>query len=234
MAKSGPKSKPAIDRFWQMIEKQPSGCWLWGGPKFGNKYGQLLVSEKEVTTAHRFSWRVHKGEIPRGKYICHKCDVRNCVNPDHIYVGDHEDNTQDSVSRGLYKVSKSRRRFKLVRRGELPKNRILTREQAEQIRKDYAAKKFNQAQLAARYGVSQPLISKTILLAIHEGAVITGQKRKGHFRRKLAVGAAEEIVKMYLGGGFTQKQLAEQFGCDQTYVSALVKRAEASACIAIA
>lgn len=225
MSKTGPKKKPAIDRFWSMVEKQDGGCWLWGGPRFGNKYGQISLDDGGATTAHRFSWVAHSGVIPRGKFICHKCDVRNCVNPEHLYVGDHEDNMQDARERGRFALRKTGQQFKLVKRGELPRGRILTREQADRMRQEYAAKKYTQTQLAVRFGVSQGLVSKTVRAQVHVNAVVTGEKRKGHYRRKLPIDGAAQIVGLYRSGAFTQKALAAKFGVDQTYVSALVKRA---------
>src|SRR6185436_17866061 len=97
--KSGPKPLPADQRFWRRVEKIDGGCWLWCGQRFPNRYAQMLTDERFNTTAHRFSYLLHGGEIPAGMFICHRCDVRNCVNPAHLYVGTHEDNNRDRVER---------------------------------------------------------------------------------------------------------------------------------------
>lgn len=221
---SGPKKKLAAERFFSTIQKQPNGCWLWKGVHFGNKYGQIIDDFGSGTTTHRFSWVLHHGEIPRGKFICHKCDVRNCVNPDHLYVGDHEDNTKDIVDRK--RTAKNTGRIRMVERpGELPQNRKLNLENANRMRAEYAEGKFTQMQLAARYGVSQGTVSATIRGVKNMGdGKPKGTPRTGHYRRKLTDEMKTEIRSLYATGKHTQSALAERFGCDQTYISLIVKK----------
>lgn len=84
------------DRYTQIPE---SGCWLWEGPYFSDGYGQLTIERKPVR-AHRFMWRRIYGEIPEGLQVLHKCDVRCCVNPAHLFIGTHLDNMRDKVRKG--------------------------------------------------------------------------------------------------------------------------------------
>jgi len=87
-----------IDRFndkWEPTTE--TGCWLWNAtPK--SIYGLFWINGKSEH-AHRASWMLHKGRIPKGKWILHTCDVVGCVNPDHLYIGDHAQNTADAVKR---------------------------------------------------------------------------------------------------------------------------------------
>lgn len=76
-----------------------SGCWLWHGSKMVNGYG-LVWSGERMESAHRTSWRIHRGEIPDGLFVCHTCDVRNCVNPDHLFLGTNTDNMRDCSAKG--------------------------------------------------------------------------------------------------------------------------------------
>lgn len=86
--------------FWPKIRKTRS-CWLWDGAMFPNGYGALWLDKlKPRKLAHRYSWELHRGKIPPGKLILHRCDVRNCVRPSHLFVGTHHDNTHDAIAKG--------------------------------------------------------------------------------------------------------------------------------------
>lgn len=84
--------------FWNKVEKTTS-CWLWIGSKTGSGYGKLKRKGK-FYTAHRVSWEVYNGPIPKGMLVLHTCDVRNCVNPKHLFLGTHQDNMDDMVRKG--------------------------------------------------------------------------------------------------------------------------------------
>lgn len=82
----------------ERTEKQ-ADCWLWFGPKNAKGYGLLSVKGQHWS-AHRLSYHVHKGPIPKGMLVCHSCDVRNCVNPDHLWLGTNDDNQLDAWKKG--------------------------------------------------------------------------------------------------------------------------------------
>lgn len=75
-----------------------SGCWIWMGRVKENGYG-ILSFKNKVHHAHRFSYEAYIGAVPDGLCVLHKCDVRCCVNPDHLFVGTHQDNMDDMVSK---------------------------------------------------------------------------------------------------------------------------------------
>jgi hypothetical protein len=62
-------------------------------------------------TAHRASWIIHNGKIPNGLFVCHKCDNKKCVNPDHLFLGTQKDNMKDKISKGREARGKSHGSF---------------------------------------------------------------------------------------------------------------------------
>lgn len=97
------RGKSRIERFEERFIPEPnSGCWLWLGPlNPSNGYGRFYINEKEIIYAHRFSFVYHKGKVPNGLILRHTCDVKSCVNPEHLITGTHKQNDQDAMERGL-------------------------------------------------------------------------------------------------------------------------------------
>jgi hypothetical protein len=90
-------------------EVKENGCWEWTSSiSSPSGYGKLDFKGKTVS-AHRASYKVFKGEIPKGKHICHSCDNRKCVNPDHLWVGTAKDNVHDMIKKGRQGSTKGRK-----------------------------------------------------------------------------------------------------------------------------
>lgn len=89
-----------MDRFWSKVEKG-SGCWEWqGGCSMGYGYYSFLGGlTGRGERAHRHSYRISRGDIPKGMYVLHHCDNRLCVKPWHLFLGTHLDNMDDMVSK---------------------------------------------------------------------------------------------------------------------------------------
>ena len=98
------------ERFRKGFEKRgPDECWLWNKVPNEWGYGQFRrggVQGGKMEYAHRISWEFHRGPIPKGMHALHTCDVRLCVNPNHLYLGTNQDNINDKMRRGR---AKSRR-----------------------------------------------------------------------------------------------------------------------------
>ena len=138
---------PAIHRFWKGVEKTES-CWLWTLAVSHNNYGVLSVNDKTIRV-HRYSYELHKGVIPDKLCVCHRCDVRNCVNPDHLFLGTYADNYRDMIAK------------------DRQANYLLTEEDVKEIRRRYLLWKKNptyrskngRTAIARDYGVSKSTIS---------------------------------------------------------------------------
>jgi hypothetical protein len=92
----------AIENFMEKVSPEPmSGCWIWMGNCSKSGYGKVKINQKDLR-AHRAAWILFRGSIPDGLVLCHKCDIRPCVNPEHLFPGSLRDNTQDMIRKGRY------------------------------------------------------------------------------------------------------------------------------------
>lgn len=145
-----------------------TGCWLWTlSTRQG--YGQFHLGPR-IVDAHRAFYAHFRGPIPDGMFVCHSCDVRACVNPDHLFIGTPLDNMRDMDRKGRRVVSTAqpktrgdshwtRRRPEILRTGESSKSSKLTIEDAREIlRLSYSAL-GTQREIAAKFSVTQSVVS---------------------------------------------------------------------------
>lgn len=136
------------DRFFRRIVFGLGDCWHWRSVSpYG--YGQChLLGEQR---AHRVSWRLHKGDIPAGLCVLHRCDVRNCVNPEHLFLGTYEDNNRDRNAKRRNPRGYKKPNHRL--RGEASPKAKLTATDVEAIRAGLRSGETGRA-LALRFGVT--------------------------------------------------------------------------------
>lgn len=118
-------------------------CWEWVANKNQRGYGIFSLNDKSVG-AHRVSFLISKGEIPIGLCILHSCDNPSCVNPEHLFLGTHQDNMDDRSAKGR------------VPKEDKHPNAKLTTEQVLKIRHDGRYAKL----IAHEYGISKDQVNK--------------------------------------------------------------------------
>lgn len=138
-------------RFFAKVNKDADGgCWLWTASVAGKGYGQIKIpGTRKQEYAHRLSWMIHNGPIPEGKSLLHKCDTPRCVNPEHLFLGNHKENSQDMKS-------KKRHLF-----GERNVQNKLSEKQVRQILA-MGKESIPMATIAKAFDVSQPLVWKIL------------------------------------------------------------------------
>lgn len=205
-----------ITRFWSHVAHGP-GCWEWQaainrvtGYGAFNPYGRTV-------TPHRFAYELENGPIPKGLLVCHRCDNRRCVRPDHLFLGTHADNNRDSAAKG--------NRLRVAR---------LTVDQVRDIRLLYALEAVSYSEIAVRYGVNEHTIARIIRreywkhvpeelappipeerIAFHS----RGQRNPG---AKLSPTDVRTIRSAYAAGGITQRALARKYGVTPECISRLM------------
>lgn len=145
-----------------------SGCWIWTGMTAQNGYGRMLVKSKNGPTAaaHRISWAIVHGAPPTNLDVCHKCDNRLCVNPDHLFLGSRADNMRDCSKKGRNIMQRHPERSVLrgnkIRRpaGESHPQAKLTEAQIHEIRRLRGSS--SQEALAARFGVDRSTVGRIL------------------------------------------------------------------------
>lgn len=135
--------KTPVFGFYNSLVFGLSDCWYWRGSLTDLGYGVYGRSK----TAHRLSWEIHNGKIPDGLHVLHRCDVRSCVNPRHLFLGTHQDNMKDMVAKG--RTHKGH-----TTSGEKSYASKLTQKDADLIREKYIYRKITLSKLGEMFGVS--------------------------------------------------------------------------------
>jgi len=92
-----PPDWPLERRLAERSERDPeTGCLIWTASRNRSGYGHLFW-KGVPQLAHRAAWMARHGPIPTGMYVCHRCDVRPCINPDHLFLGTQKDNMVDKA-----------------------------------------------------------------------------------------------------------------------------------------
>lgn len=149
-----PFTSQQVQRFWNKVLIQPSGCWEWQGQlSYPNKYGGWKATAKHPRFyAHRIAYYLYNLADPAEQCVCHSCDNRACVNPLHLFLGSQQDNVTDMHDKGRYA------RGKMVPQCKLDDLAIAD------IRANYRPRKPNVSMygFARKYGVAPATIYRII------------------------------------------------------------------------
>lgn len=147
-----PNHRGTPEQFWNKVTKTAS-CWLWAGKKDGKGYGVVFrtaTGSASGVRAHRYAWEISNGSIPDGMYVCHHCDVKDCVRPSHLFLGTQLDNMRDCWTKG-----------RVAHGDRLPQTK-LTKKQVSEIR-ELASRGITQEMIAAQFGIlSRAHVSRII------------------------------------------------------------------------
>lgn len=113
------------------IKISDTGCWEW---QFALRkgYGVFSFEGKKNLASHRMSYIAFVGPIVDNLLVCHTCDNRKCINPEHLFLGTYSDNSKDAYIKGRVKIPKGKK----FEENWKPPNRKLTDEQVVRIKKD--------------------------------------------------------------------------------------------------
>ena len=131
---------------------EDTGCREWKGSAYSEGYGKIKVGGK-TNRAHKISYEQYVGPVPRGLLVCHTCDNPSCVNPEHLFLGTHQDNRADMLRKGRQSCP----------RGEKHGNSKLTASLVRQIRSLYEDRCHTQKEIATAFGIHQTTVSELIL-----------------------------------------------------------------------
>lgn len=194
-----------IQRFMSKITERENGCWEWTGSRHQIGHGYFSVG-RSIIYAHRFSYVMAHGDIPKDLYVCHSCDNPWCVNPKHLFAGTANDNTQDMMNKGR----------------NLYTTRRLSESEVIEMRTMYANGGVTIKDVADKFGVSRHSAGNVIRGKSHveySGAI--SRNNSNHISDE----KADMIRREYPASGLSMRAFAESVGVDYSTVANIVNGA---------
>lgn len=200
-------------RFMGYVRQQDNGCWIWTGGRTGKGYGKCWHNERTLG-AHVVSHLLFKGEIEPGLVVRHKCNVKLCVNPDHLIPGTYKDNLEDA-------------RVQYGSIGRIPEISRETIMDIFRLRSEYCSSTVIALKL------NLPIDYVTGVIAGHfrkdlktEYETAFGPLPKFHAGEKYTLQERAEMVRLYTSGELSAAKIAKQYGTTYKYVWKLADLAQ--------
>jgi len=203
-----------LARFWSLVKKT-DGCWLWQG--VCHPYGRFVLREQGQYKAHRLAYALTYGPFDWALEVCHNCpggDNPACVNPAHMFLGDHAANMGDAGRKGRASA------------GERTRHAALTVEQVAEIRDRYAEGGTTQRDLAGQFGIDQSVVSRLVRGEIWQSAEgdLADTCPRQERNAKLTEDQVRAIRCRYQAGGISMGQLAREYGVVISTIHVVVHR----------
>lgn len=151
-----PEPMTLLQKLFSNQEIDQNGCWLWTGGKNKAGYGEIYQhKDRTPMMVHRVAYEMFIGTIPDGHFVCHKCDVKSCFNPDHLFNGTALDNVTDACNKNLNAF------------GERQPRAVLTADIVSDLRSNYDPKTSRETGLTQKFlasvlGCSQAAIALAV------------------------------------------------------------------------
>lgn len=221
-----------IERFESQIDKKNNNeCWLWIG-EIADHGGGILRIGGQILSAYRLSYEIYTGEITNDLCVCHSCDIRACVNPNHLWLGTHAENMADAAKKNR------------MHPGEQSAQSKLKNEQVIEIINLYKTGSYSQQQLGKMFGVEHTQIHQIITgkswkhldidRSFRKGRGSSGDKNgtrlhpetvkrgEDHPSTKLSDAIIAQIRS--LNDQLTQRELAKQFNISQSQIGRILRK----------
>ncbi len=208
-----------IDRFWGKVSKVKTekGCLEWYRPA-SDGYGTFKLDSVTIRP-HRLAYELTYGEIPKDLFVCHTCDNPLCCNPEHLWLGNNQDNQLDMSKKGRYNHDAN---YKRGSKGTKNVKAKLTEKDVLEIRNLYKDKSNTIKEISTKFGVCgntiRDVATGRFWSHIKEEICEIVDRRK-----KLSIDEVKTIRKLYNTENYSQEKLATKYNVSPGLIGHIVR-----------